>query len=501
MNTDNASATPEIHIGLESLPSPPVVAMEIVRLTQDEGSDAADLARVLAQDPVLATRILQVANSPAYGLGHEVSSVGRATALLGLKAVKMMALSFSLAADLDGAAGALSVEQYWYSSLLNAVTARRWAELLAPGLTEEAFLAGLLSHLGRLVLARQRPAEFAEAVALCGDDWPGHAAERDVFGFSSADVTGVVMEKWGLPRIIVEATGAMYCGKTPSEEVNGAAALADVLGQVVMTEAALCGAYDRDAFERLQAEVAAAGIPEAELEEFVLDLETRVREMAEMLDVEIPAGMSHQAIVDQARATLIAVSLEAVQSLETVEQQAEQLRASNAELEDKAFVDRLTSVANRAAFDDHLSRAIAGMVRREQGTVGLLMFDIDHFKAFNDTYGHQLGDEVLRRVAGAMDGSSRSDELFARYGGEEFALVAVDCTAADLFITGERLRKAVEAVRVPSEAGTLAVTVSAGAAILDKPFDRGASERLIKLADEALYEAKENGRNQVRVAS
>ena len=137
----NSPIDADIVGSLGTLPTPPFVAMEIIRLTRDPESSANDLADVLSNDPVLATRILQVANSPAYGLAREVTTVDRATALLGLKAVKMMALSFSLAADVGDDAGALSLKTYWYHSLLNAVTARRWAELSHPGLSEEAFLS------------------------------------------------------------------------------------------------------------------------------------------------------------------------------------------------------------------------------------------------------------------------------------------------------------------------------------------------------------------------
>ena len=175
----NSPIDADIVGSLGTLPTPPFVAMEIIRLTRDPESSATDLADVLSNDPVLATRILQVANSPAYGLAREVTTVDRATALLGLKAVKMMALSFSLAADVGDDAGALSLKTYWYHSLLNAVTARRWAELSQPGLSEEAFLAGLLSNLGRLVLARSREADYRKVLEASGSAWPEPEAESE----------------------------------------------------------------------------------------------------------------------------------------------------------------------------------------------------------------------------------------------------------------------------------------------------------------------------------
>ena len=483
--TTNAEPSINITASLDSLPSPPFVAMEIIRLTRDEDS-AGDLAAVLSQDPVLATRILQIANSPAYGLSREVTSIDRATALLGLKAVKMMALSFSLASEMADSSGVLSMETYWYHSLLNAVAARRWAEQMTPGMAEEAFLVGLLSHLGRLVLAESKPVEFAKVLASNRTGWPTHADEANVFGFSSADVTSLILREWGLPELICESGATMYRDHDVDPAVNGAAHLAEVLANVVTTEEALSDHAGPEAVDALHQRVAEAGVDVDLVDDFVLDLEERVRAMGEMLDVKLPDDMSHQRMLDEARTRLVAVSLEAVQNLHTVERAAEELRASNLQFEGMAFEDRLTGVPNRAAFDDHLSRVIAGAVRQDGGAVGMLLFDIDHFKKFNDTYGHQTGDDVLREVGRVANNVTRADELFARYGGEEFALVAVDCTLADLLVTGERIRQTVEELRVPSASGPLAVTVSGGAAVINPVSDRDAAERLIKLADEAL---------------
>lgn len=183
--------------------------------------------------------------------------------------------------------------------------------------------------------------------------------------------------------------------------------------------------------------------------------------------------------------------------LDTVLLRLAELRVANEELGELARTDALTSVPNRAAFDDHLARTITAAVRRGEGSVGLLMFDIDRFKSFNDTYGHQLGDEVLRQVALTMRDTARGNELFARYGGEEFALVIANCKIEEVMIAGDRFRAAVEDLVIPSEAGDLRVTISGGASHLSLIGDRDAGERLIKAADEAMYQAKEAGRNRI----
>ncbi len=489
------TSTFDISARIETLPSPPFVALEIIRITRDPDSSTSDLARVLTQDPVLAARLLQVANSAAYGLNHPVTSIERATALLGSKAVKMMALSFSLASDVTDA-GAIALDQYWYHSLLSAVTARRWAELLHPALVEEAFLAGLLSHLGRLILARDNASLYRPVVAQSADGWPDAELEFAMLGFTSGNVTTQLLELWQLPKLITGAVGALH-GATLPEGLRGCAELFAVLKASAITETVLTASGGPEHVARLHDQAAVAGMSEDELEPFVIDLEERLRGLAAALDVDLPPDTSPQKMLEEARMSLVSVSLSAVADLHVVERAAEELRVANAELGIQASTDRLTGVPNRAAFDDHLARTITNAVRKGEGTVGLLLFDIDHFKRFNDTYGHQLGDEVLKAVAWKMREVARANELFARYGGEEFALVVSDCAPGDLEIAGERLRRAVEALSVPSTAGDLKVTVSGGASHLSLIGDRDAGERLTKAADEALYQAKAEGRNRI----
>ena len=126
-----------------------------------------------------------------------------------------------------------------------------------------------------------------------------------------------------------------------------------------------------------------------------------------------------------------------------------------------------------------------------------MTFDIDRFKFFNDTYGHQLGDGVLRQVELTMSDTARGNELFARYGGEEFALVIANYKIEEVMIAGDRFRAAVEDLVIPSEAGDQRVTVSGVASHLSLIGDRDAGERLIKAADEAMYQAKAAGRNRI----
>jgi diguanylate cyclase (GGDEF)-like protein len=159
------------------------------------------------------------------------------------------------------------------------------------------------------------------------------------------------------------------------------------------------------------------------------------------------------------------------------------------EVRQMAETDPLTSLANRRTFDKALEKELS-RARRSGDHVSLVMVDIDHFKAFNDTYGHQAGDELLKAVARALTRTARDFDVVARYGGEEFAVILPACSWEDSLSAADRLRKAVAQVRSHTP-----ITASAGVATFPVHATDGAA--LIRSADIALYESKKAGRDRV----
>lgn len=164
-----------------------------------------------------------------------------------------------------------------------------------------------------------------------------------------------------------------------------------------------------------------------------------------------------------------------------------------------ATLDALTNLNNRRQFETRLSQEIA-IAKRQNNPLCAMMVDIDFFKGVNDTHGHAAGDEVLRTVAGIIKEHLRESDIPSRYGGEEFAVLLPFTKLDEAKIVGERLRKAVEVASIPinqdnENAKNINVTISMGLA----EFDFAESgEALFERADQALYDAKKNGRNQVR---
>jgi diguanylate cyclase (GGDEF)-like protein len=169
---------------------------------------------------------------------------------------------------------------------------------------------------------------------------------------------------------------------------------------------------------------------------------------------------------------------------------------SHRQAEARASTDALTGLPNRRYFDEFC--ALLARRRRAEDSVGVLMVDIDKFKALNDRHGHPVGDEVLRAVAGAVVGAVREDDVPARYGGEEFAVLLRNPTPEVAVEVGERVRAAVGALDLTAH-GVPSVSVSVGAAVATDPDEP--ISRTIEQADKALYEAKRAGRDRVVAAS
>ena len=174
-----------------------------------------------------------------------------------------------------------------------------------------------------------------------------------------------------------------------------------------------------------------------------------------------------------------------------------ELLAAHEALRNEATHDHLTGVWNRSGILDLLQRECA-RAARTKSAVSVIMADIDHFKAVNDTYGHMAGDDVLREVASRMLSSVRAYDSIGRYGGEEFVIVLPDCCASSGVQQAERLRAGVAARPVETSGVEIPLTLSLGVAATAEGHLED-YQALLRIADAALYRAKEAGRNQTCV--
>ncbi len=161
-----------------------------------------------------------------------------------------------------------------------------------------------------------------------------------------------------------------------------------------------------------------------------------------------------------------------------------------------AFTDELTKLYNRRFFKETLNKEYA-KAKRYQYPISMILIDIDHFKSFNDRYGHSTGDIVLQTIAYILKKSVRESDVVARYGGEEFSILLPNTQRDSAIELAERLRKAVEETKVQTPYGKLNVTISLGIGFLEKEItNTGSLNDIFEQADSALLKAKEAGRNR-----
>lgn len=210
-------------------------------------------------------------------------------------------------------------------------------------------------------------------------------------------------------------------------------------------------------------------------------LEILSREIIVQLELRRSIATLEQAVLDQEKY---------VELLQEYQRDIEKVRVH---LESQSVTDVLTGVKNRRSFDLTIEEEFMRAQARRT-TLSLLMIDIDRFKSFNDDFGHPAGDEVIRSVAHLLQSEMRvSDSLF-RYGGEEFAVVLPETTSKGAFVLAERFRRAVQRTPWPKRAITISIGVAATETNTVSPRD------LLQSADQALYSAKQTGRNRVTMA-
>ncbi len=168
-------------------------------------------------------------------------------------------------------------------------------------------------------------------------------------------------------------------------------------------------------------------------------------------------------------------------------------------IKNQAHNDHMTGLSNKRFFEDKIQKAILKETR-DKGYFSVFMFDIDHFKNFNDTNGHQAGDEALKTTANLIKESFRSGDVRARYGGEEFIILMNGATKEQAYASAERFRAKVEKYPYPHEKNQPKGILTISGGVATYPDDGDSSKDIIEEADKALYQAKESGRNKVGMA-
>ncbi len=505
MKTKHASNLPKPLTRVESLPSLPAAAVEVLRLSEDENAGVAEYARAVARDPALAAKLLKLANSSLFSTGREVTTLDTATSLLGLRAVRLMALGFSLVGALprDGGAPSFDHDLFWRRSLLAATAGRDLAISCDVSLADEAFLCGLLAHLGQLVMAHAIPATYEPLLARLGR-WPSPRDEREALGFDHHAVAAVLLSSWGLPEAVrLPVVHASDPEGLPEQAPEHVRTLTGLIGAALSAVQLVCDPGKGEALGVLHAQGQRFALSTERVDMLLLGLEQHALEAMALLDLETSTtGEGAYELLLRARQQLSEAAIGTAAELRRGQRRTRQLEQEVRALTEQLSRDSLTGLASRAHFEEALRRHVQARTGRDVvGAVGVLLVDVDHFKGVNDSHGHAAGDEVLGAIGRALASTSRDTDLPARLGGDEFAVLVPSTTPDHLRAFGERLRRFVAEIEIALPGKTLTVTASLGGACLARAAGPDDGKRLLDEADQRLYRAKSRGRNRVEVTS
>jgi len=477
------------------LPSPPAVAMRILKLVASDDTTLDELAHVISADPALTAKILKYLHSPLIGLGFHGTTLAEAVSRIGTRGAQLLALSFSLVSQKHHqSCPSFDFKRFWSTSLARAVAAKRLAAGKRQWNPEEAFIAGLVFRIGQLVLATALPAEYEPVLkGISGDGAILLERERGILGTDHLTVGYELMLDWKLPRTVWGAMEPLVRDAPPSaaesddDPARTLLALADAMADFMVRNKHQ-QALSMDALVARAEELA-----ELDYESF--------RVLLEQVSQDWITYGALFSITTAKPPDLDALELEAEEHRDTLRLAAElevlNLRSENQQLNFLANRDRLTSLLNRGAFDDALGASLVAMAN-EKSSLTLLMIDLDRFKAINDRHGHPVGDDVLRHVARLFHTCTKKPAEVFRYGGEEFAVLVPGLAEAEVEKIVEALLYVIAHHSYKAGSKTISLTISIGVARARWPKQMITPAALVEAADRKLYEAKQAGRNTYR---
>ena len=482
------------------LPSLPTIALEVIELVQQKNVDIRQIAETIKLDPALSSKILKTVNSSFYGQAYSISTISHALVVLGLNSVKTLALGFSLVNNLADQGGeGFDHLDFWKRSLFTATASKSLAQRAGVIQQEEAFLGGLLQDLGMLTMNQTLGNEYNRLIAKSNK---AHRAladlEQSQLDLTHGEVGARLAESWALPSLLSNAIRFHHEPDQAPMDVRKMVrciALGNHVADIFMMPDDSCGAA-LEAYRRRASDW--CGISEEEAEPLLKEIHKQTREMQRLFDLPTGGLGNIDEILATANETMLHLSMQAHLESSQLQQAAIELELEKAALESKAYTDPLTGIRNRRAFDEYLAEQFSQASMNEP--LSLLFTDVDKFKSFNDTHGHDVGDQVLAAFAQTIEKAIGDRGLVFRYGGEEFSVICRDTdrlTAAQL---AEEMRKTVESsCKVTKEDGeVLGVTCSIGVACHDgQTFPT--ADMLVKASDKGVYAAKAGGRNCVRV--
>jgi diguanylate cyclase (GGDEF)-like protein len=477
----------------KSLPSLPAVAVHVLRLCQRENFDIADVARAIGADAPLSAKVVALVNSPLFAMRQEVKTVSQALVLLGVNAVRTIALSFAVAGDLQAhERTGFDHRTYWRRAVFAAATAQDLARLGGLRHPEEAFLSALLQDVGQMALLQAAGEQYFPMTAAAGADHEKlMGLEKQAFGCDHAEVGRWLMTQWRLPEVVRAAVGSSH---EPARWQRGAEAATETTTKVVALSSLIADVWvspDVSGAAR-RAKTGAKdilGLDEARVLSLLRRVNKAVSDVAPLFNVSIPAPEELERVLERCDYAFSNATGDL----------PEQSPVPNGiePIEVLIRVDPMTGLASRGHFDLYLAEQFDA-ARQLGKPLSVLICDPDHLDMINQTFGRDSGDRALSALGALVGERLRYRDLAARYGGEEFALVLTDTHAAGAAIVAERLRKKIEDTQHDIGLGDpVRMTISVGCVTLDEALSFQSPSEMLKGAEDALLQAQQAGRNRV----
>jgi len=476
--------------GIETLPTLPGIAIRILEAVQKKEADIDEISDIISTDPPLSAKVLRMVNSSFYNLPTKITSVLHSIKMLGINTVKNLALGFSLVNNYQSKKSkGFDYTCFWKNSLVGAVSAKLLTEKLNPELLDNAFFMGLLQNIGTLTFGHCMPSQYnlvlsemEKTSSECQD------AEEYILGYNHQEIGEYLMKSWGLPETLYMPVGYHH----NPEKLASTHSSIQVLTRILHLSSLFIELFDDKSrglnLWLINHNVEAYGFrTRIDVDQIAEDIHQQARQVFPIFEIDLEHDAEYAKIFQAAKAELSKLSTEMVNALLAQKNEIKMLKQ-------QVVRDGMTHLINHQHFLELLSQEVS-RAERYKHPLSLIMGDIDLFKAINDDFGHPAGDRVIKAVAGCLQQEMRESDHLARYGGEEYAIILPDTHIQDAYIVAERIRKAVDSLRIKYEDNLIHFTMSIGIASFQTE-EGTASDELIKRADSAMYQAKKQGRNQ-----